>query len=412
MDAPTQRAAQGATRDSLRRHNLSVALRRVHRDGAQSRSALTTATGLNRSTVGALVAELVDYGLVREGKPPATGEAGRPSPLVLPSGDHVVVAAVDIATRWTTVGIASLGGRLLHRFHADVDNDQVAYPDSLARLCELLDQALGALGPGQQLYGVGVAAPGVVRASDGFVHLAPNLSWRDIPLGADLEAHLAQARGRPTAVAVANEAHLGAKAEHLRGAGVGVEDMLYLSSEIGVGGGAIIGGRLHLGADGYSGEVGHVGVATGPEATRCRCGSVGCLEAETGELALLALLGRGDTTSLSAAVRDIIEQAREGDAEVLGALHVIGQRLGRGLAGLVNVLNPRRVVLGGYFGDALEFLEAGIGRALEAHALGPNLAEVTVVPGALRESSTLIGAAELALEPLLADPASSPVRLG
>ena len=125
-------------------------------------------------------------------------------------------------------------------------------------------------------------------------------------------------------------------------------------AEIGVGGGTIIAGRLQLGADGYSGEIGHIPVNTGPDATSCRCGSVGCLEAETGALALLALTGHQHTDHLSDAVRGIIATAAAGDEDVQRSLHEIGVRLGRGLAGMVNLLNPRRIVLGGYFADAFE----------------------------------------------------------
>ena len=404
MVGPAREATKGATRDSLRRHNLATVLRRVHRGGPQSRSALTAATGLNRSTIGALVAELVECGLVEEGEPEATGSAGRPSPLVRASTDHVVAAAVDIGTKWLTVAIGGIGGTLVTRVHRETNNDGRPYEETIAELCDLLDEVVGDLLPTQHLFAVGIAAPGVVRAHDGFVHFAPNLGWREVNLGADLAAHL----GDDIEVFVANEAHLGARAEHLRGAGAGVEDLIYLSSEIGVGGGTIIAGRLQLGADGYSGEIGHIPVNTGPDATSCRCGSVGCLEAETGALALLALTGHQHTDHLSDAVRGIIATAAAGDEDVQRSLHEIGVRLGRGLAGMVNLLNPRRTVLGGYFADAFEFLAAGIDAELAQHTLSPSRSGVTIVPAALQEDSALLGALEIALEPLLLDPARSP----
>lgn len=396
--------AKGATRDSLRRHNLSAVLSRVHLAGPQTRSALTTTTGLNRSTIGALVAELVDLGLVEEAEPESTGAAGRPSPLVRPTRGRVGVLAVDIASKWLTVAVGGLGGTLDGTLHREVDNDDRSYEDTLAELGDMVEEVRGALPAGMRLLSVGVAAPGVVRTHDGFVHVAPNVAWRERPLGADV----ARLLGDELAVVVNNEAHLGARAEHLRGAGVGVDDLIYLSSEIGVGGGAIIEGHLQVGADGYSGEIGHIPVNTGPDATRCRCGSIGCLEAETGALALLHLVGQADAHHLSTEVGRVIARATNGDPVAREALEEIGRRLGRGLAGMVNLLNPRRIVLGGYFGEGLEWLRPGIDPELRLHALDPHLAGVSVVPAALRETSALIGAAEVALEPLLSDPAMSP----
>ncbi len=398
--------SSGATRDMLRRHNLSTVLRGVHLRGAMSRSALTTETGLNRSTIAALVTELVDFGLVVEAEPESTGEAGRPSPMVTPTDAHVVAIGVDVASQWIRVGVGGIGGRLSIQLHHEVDNDGRPYADTLDHLTDLLSTVRGQLHPGQHLVAVGVAAPGVVRTHDGFVHLAPNVDWHDAPLGTDLADRL----GGDVAVRVANEAHLGAMAEHTRGAGVGVTDLVYLSGEIGVGGGVISDGRLHLGADGYSAEIGHVPVTSGPEATRCRCGALGCLEAEAGELALLRLAGQAARPSLSRAVAEVVARAEAGDATAVAALVEVGHRLGRGIAGMVNLLNPRRVVIGGYFAEVFGLLEGPLGEELDARTLAPHLASLTVVPAALGDSSALIGAVELALDPLVADPASSPVR--
>lgn len=398
--------SSGATRDALRRHNLSAVLRAVHLHGARSRSSLTTSTGLNRSTIAALVGELVDYGLVVEGEPESTGGAGRPSPMVAPCDDHVVVIGVDVASTWIRMGVAGVGGQLVAHHHHDVDNDGRSYGATLAHITTLLGEVREALRPTQQVVAVGVAAPGIVRSSDGFVHLAPNVGWRDVAFGADLAAALDHA----IPVHVANEAHLGAMAEHTRGAGVGVADMVYLSGEIGVGGGVIIDGQLQLGADGYSGEVGHIPVTTGTEATPCRCGGIGCLEAEVGELALLRLAGRADQRPLSRTVATVLAAAAAGEGADLQALIEIGHRLGRGIAGLVNLLNPRRIVLGGYFSDAFPLLEAPVGAELAGRALSPNRSSLGVVPAALGDRSALIGALEVALAPLLDDPASSPVR--
>jgi predicted NBD/HSP70 family sugar kinase len=180
---------------------------------------------------------------------------------------------------------------------------------------------------------------------------------------------------------------------------------------VGVGGGAVVGGHLHLGADGYSGEVGHLLVETGPGAARCRCGNTGCLESETGALALLRLSGREGLDPIPSTISAVVAAAAEGDQAARTALQLVGQRLGRGLGGLVNVLNPRRIVLGGWFAEAFDHLEPAVAEELARAALAPTWVGAQVVPAALRDRSALVGALEVVLEPLLADPLASPVRL-
>jgi predicted NBD/HSP70 family sugar kinase len=247
--------------------------------------------------------------------------------------------------------------------------------------------------------GVGVAIAGIVRNADGLVHLAPNLGWHEVPLG-DL---LADAIGRAAPVVVGNEADLGARAEHLRGAGVGVDDLVYLHGEVGLGGGIIVDGRPLRGATGYAAEVGHM--TLDPAGRPCGCGSRGCWETEVGEAALLRAAGRGDAPLGRASVDEVLGEAARGVPRAMGAMDRIGTWLGVGIAGIVNVFNPRRVVLGGLFGRCAPYLTAAMMRELEARALPMSRSLVDVVPGRLGDTVLLIGAAEAAFEPLLEDPA-------
>ena len=245
-----------------------------------------------------------------------------------------------------------------------------------------------------------MAVVGVVRRHDGFVSAAPNLGWRDVPLGAALHA----AFGAAVPIAVANEADLGALAEHRRGAAAGAEDVIFLSSEVGLGGGLIVGGRPLTGIAGFGGEVGHIPV--NPLAgTTCRCGSVGCWETEVGEQALLARAGRPTDGGL-AAVDEVFAAAAAGDVTALAAFTDVGRWLGIGLAGLVNTLNPARVVLGGHLARLHPFVAATVDETLDQRALAAPRALVEVVPARLGADAAVLGAAELALEPILADPAS------
>ena len=388
---------QPANRESLRRRNLSSVLTRVHHAGPISRSALTASTGLNRSTVGALVADLAARGLIEEGDPVGRGTPGRPSPQVRPFPGGPVVLAAEIEVATISLAVAGLGGHLHERTRVDRAPDRRTAAATIEDLAGLIIQTLRAWQPNRTVLGLGLAVAGVVRRSDGFVHVAPNLEWHDVPLG----QMLAERLGGDLAVHMGNHADLGAMAEHIRGGGVGVDDLIYLASEVGVGGGIIIGGRPLRGAAGYAGEVGHLVV--NPGGAECRCGARGCLEAETGEWALLRSLGRTNGNEREA-VDAVLAEAGAGSSEALAALEGIGHWLGIGLAGLVNLFNPNRIVLGGWFAKAHPYLADSITRELDVHAQRPSRAMVTVVPSSLGEGSALLGAVELAFAPVLADP--------
>jgi predicted NBD/HSP70 family sugar kinase len=229
--------------------------------------------------------------------------------------------------------------------------------------------------------------------------MAPNLGWRDVPL----DGRLALALETDAPISVANDADLGALAEVRRGAALGADDVLFIHAEVGVGGGLIVGGKPLTGAAGYGGEVGHIPV--NPNGTACRCGSVGCWETEVAEEALLLRAGHppgGGRLEVAAVLRE----AEGGSPAALSALDDVGHWLGFGLAGLVNVFNPRLVVLGGLFGRIHPFVAATIAGELDRRVLPGPRGIVRVVPGSLGVDAPLLGAAELAFDPLLADPAS------
>jgi predicted NBD/HSP70 family sugar kinase len=229
--------------------------------------------------------------------------------------------------------------------------------------------------------------------------MAPNLGWRDVPLGARLASVLEES----APISVANDADLGALAEHRRGAAVGVDNFLFIRGEVGVVGGVIVDGRPLTGVAGYGGEVGHFPV--NPTGHVCRCGSVGCWETEVGEDALLARAGRRAGGGRGA-VDDVLRDAAAGSPVALAALDHIGQWLGVALAGFVNLFNPECIVLGGVFGASYSFVIRAIEAELDRRALPAARALVRVLPASLGAGASLVGAAELAFEVLLVDPAA------
>jgi len=391
--------AMGQRSETVRRANLSAIVRGLHADGPLSRSELVAATGLTRSAIRGLIGELVAADLVSEERAEPHGTPGRPSPVVSVNPQGAVVLALEIAVDTLAAALVGLGGEVFELVRVDRPSGHTsvdAIADDLAELAATVRARRPTLEP---LVGVGVSVVGVVRRSDGFVSMAPNLGWRDVPLG----ERLAQALDTQAPISIANDADLGALVEHRRGAAKGSDQVLFIAGEYGVGGGLIVDGRPLTGVAGYSGEVGHMPV--NPNGTACRCGSVGCWETEVGEGALLRLAGHppgGGRGEVDAVLRD----AEAGSPAALSALDHVGRWLGVGLAGLVNLLNPRLVVLGGIFGRLHPFVSRTLEDELDRRALAAPRALVRVVPGTLGVDAPLLGAAELALEPLLADPAA------
>jgi predicted NBD/HSP70 family sugar kinase len=327
------------------------------------------------------------------------GTPGRPSPLVRLRPDSAVVVAIEIAVDSLAAARVGLGGEVAGLIRMDRPRSHSSADEVIADLLDLT-RMLDARADGHdRLIGVGVAVVGVVRRSDGFVSMAPNLGWSDVPLG-DL---LDRALRHDAPIFVANEADLGALAELRRGAARGVDDVLFISGEVGVGGGLIVGGRPLTGVAGYGGEVGHMPV--NPNGGACRCGSVGCWETEVGEGALLRRAGHPPGGG-SGEVAAVLREAAEGSPAALSALDDIGRWLGFGLAGLINILNPQLVVLGGLFGRIHPFVARTLEGELDRRVLPAPRRLVRVVPATLGVDAPLLGAAELAFEPLLADPAS------
>ena len=386
--------------DGLRRQNLGRILSLVHRFGSVSRSELVASTGLNRSTVGTLVSELADRGLVEEVRPPPDGNRGpgRPSPLVQPHRGGIVVLACHIAVDTLTCAAIGLGGRLYAVRTMERPRGRLSPDDTLDDLAEVLSDVRSQVGD-VRLTAVGVGVVAMVADDGGAVSTAPNLGWDRLPL----VDRVRERCGLDVPVAIHNEANLGALAEHARGAGAGVDDFVYLSAEIGVGAGIFVEGRLLRGADGYAGEPGHMPV--NPTGRRCACGATGCWETEVGERALLRAAGM-DTDGGVEAVATLFDGVATGECGPCDAVAAVGGWLGTGLVTLSHILNPRRVILGGLYARAFPlFADAAAQRIAELSRIPPG-ALVELRPAALGEHVVLYGAAEAALEDVLADPAT------
>ncbi|HEX5621790.1 MAG TPA: ROK family protein, partial [Solirubrobacteraceae bacterium] len=298
-----------------------------------------------------------------------------------------------------------LTGAERHRSLDVEDNRRVSVDQVLDRLTELAKVALDAVqAEGLRPVGATVALPGLVDAANGALLVAPNLGWNDVAVVDELRERLS-VPGFP--LAADNEANLAALAELWEGTARGFTDVLYVSGEIGVGGGIIIGGELFRGAQGFGGEFGHM--TLDPGGKPCACGSRGCLETVAGLEALLEMAGldaSGATTTAGSGepVAALASRARAGDESALAALREGGRWLGLAIASAANLLNFQAVVLGGFFGQLSTWLAAPIARELEVHVLASEWAVPRLLPSTLGPEAAVRGAAAQSLRRVLADP--------
>ena len=382
----------GASNDQTRRHNLSTILTALHQSGPQPRSHLTAQTGLNRSTVAALVAELVERGLAVETEPGPTKLVGRPSPTV--SADPRTVAiAVNPELDAVTIGVVGIGGTVLKRVRCDTQRAPTAR-EAVTISAAIIEEMRGELESQHRVVGVGMAIPGLVSSHDGLVRWAPHLHWSDEPVAQLLE----DAVGYP--VFAGNDASLGAMAELIFGAGRGKTDLIYLNGGAsGIGGGVIAGGQPLGGAGGFAGEFGHIRVdSTGATYDDPESGS---LESVVNRTDLLSAVG------FASADADELERAllASTDPAVTALVHRQLEFLSTSLRNAVNVLNPQMIVLGGFLASIFSLDPEFLRERVAAQSLSVSFEGVEITTARLGSDLLMIGAAELAFAPLLADPA-------
>lgn len=400
---PMGREDLGHRSETVRRVNLSTILRELHGSGPMSRSDLVARTGLTRSAIRALIGELAVGGLVVEGPAALDGTPGRPSPVVRPFAERAAVLAMEIAVDKLAAAAVGLGGTVLARRRVALPRERTGVNEIALALADLAVEIREDLAADTEIVGAGVAVVGIVRRSDGVVSMAPNLGWRDEPLGERLSEALTEALGQPVPLSFANESDLAAMAEQRRGAARGVSDLVLIWGSIGVGGGLIIGGAPLVGDAGYGGEVGHIPV--NPDGLPCRCGSFGCWETEVGGGAVLRRAGYAPEAGTEA-MRTVLGDAEAGSPVALAAFAETGRWLGIGLAGVINILNPRLILLGNFLAAGYPYIRSTLQAELDRRVLPATRRLVRVAPTALGEDAPLLGAAELAFEPLLSDPAA------
>ncbi len=368
--------------EQLRELNRLRVVDELRRRGHASRGELADATGLSRTTVTTLVADLQEHGLVIDAG--AAGERlarGRPPVQLRLDPSAGVAIGVDYGHSHVRVAVADLSAAVLgeRRVEVDVDRAPAMALDIGAALAHELVARAG-LDP-RRAIGAVMGLPGPLGAS-------PILrGWARLDPARELSSRLG------VAVTVENDANLGALAEHSLGAGRGVQDLVYLKIASGIGGGIVLGGRLHHGATGIAGEIGHVQVKA--DGAVCRCGNRGCLETVASAPALLESLRPAYGDGLT--VRAMLELAADGGHGARRVIKDAGWAIGRAVADLCNSLNPEAIVVGGVVGTAGAPLLDGIRESVDRYAQPGTAEAVRVTASELGERAEVLGALTLAL---------------
>ena len=368
------------------------ALLRLIRDGqASTRAELVTLTGLARSTVAQRMEALLSQRLVvPAGGSVSTG--GRPPQMFAFNREAGVVLAADLGATHSRLAVTDLGGDVLTEGAEDIAIAEG--PEAVLGWLETkLDALLEEVGRSHaDVRGVGVGVPGPVEFATGTPVAPPIMPGWD---GYRVADRLADHFGAPTLVD--NDVNIMALGEHWK-AWRAYDHLLYVKVGTGIGCGIITDGRIHRGAQGAAGDIGHIHVPGNEEI--CRCGNRGCLEAVAGGGAMAARLRAEGIAAENS--RDVVRHVRDGRPEAMQLVRQAGRELGEVLAASVNFFNPGVIVIGGDIAHADEHLLAGVREVVYQRAVPLGTRSLRIVRSALDDRAGVIGAAVMVIEHVLA----------
>ncbi len=310
-----------------------------------------------------------------------------------------VVIGVDLGGTNLRTAILNPDGNILDR-HKEATHAADGWEKVVARLIENIKrQRKSAIQQGFDVAAVGVGAPGVIQADKGIVVKSPNFpDWNNLPLKDQLE----KALGTP--VFLENDANAAALGEQWRGAGRGIRSMILLTLGTGVGGGIILDNKIWHGADGMAGEIGHMTLI--PDGRPCTCGNTGCLEMYSSARGIVQSY-REALGKTSGGVPDqlkqisseqVYEAAGAGNEIAVRVMKDMGRMLGIGIASLINIFNPERIVVGGGVKDAWPLFIGATREEIMKRAFAVPAKRTEIVPSELGDDAGMVGAAAVAFE--------------
>jgi predicted NBD/HSP70 family sugar kinase/biotin operon repressor len=374
----------------LRDRNRERVVGVLRERGRISQADIARVTGLSRTTVHTLVSELKVSGLVQEIETGVSDvRGGRPAMQLMLRRSSLAVVGIDFGHSHVQVAVADLAHNVLAERRCDLDvnrHAQEALDTSAQMVGEVLTEAHVER---KSVVGAGIGIPGPVDRAKGAVGSASILpGWTGLRIESEMQERL----GIP--VEIENDANLGALAELTWGAGRECSNFAYIKAATGIGAGLVIDGRLLHGVSGTAGEIGHT--TLDESGALCYCGNRGCLETVASGPAIIQLVGvlNGEVPSLS----QIVERAVAGDVRCRRAISDAGHEIGVAVAGLCNLINPERVIVGGLLSRTGELLLQPMRESIRRHAVQAAAESVDVRAAVFVERAELLGALALALQ--------------
>lgn len=365
---------------------------------------------MNKSTVSSLVEDLLRRGLVREAGRNSVG-TGRPATLLEIDPQAGCTVSVELGVDFVAVGLTDFLGQMRWRKQVGADPTELQ-EKTLSDALSLVQEARIVCGKMDlPVLGLSFSIPGTVDLDAGLVIFAPNLNWHNVPLRDQFF------KSTGLEVFIENDANAAALGEHLFGAAQQLRDFVFVFAGVGLGGGLFLNGQLYRGKGGYAGEIGHTAIMAEPFQHPCHCGKLGCWETYANQYSIIERvqmrLDAGESSVIPSLMKEqnallslnIIKQAADaGDGIALDALAEAGTAMGIGFAGLVNIFNPEKIILGGSISMVGEYLLPSIRKNVEKHAMTEIAMQTDVGLSAFGPEASLIGAAAIVVDDVLKNP--------
>jgi predicted NBD/HSP70 family sugar kinase len=355
-----------------------------------SRAGVAARTGLTKATVSSLVDRAIAADLVVDGEPARRDGPGRRGTALSlsPAGPHGL--GVEIGVDYIATCLVDLTGSVSRQRIRPVDNRAQPPNRVLVKVARAIRTAVAELPV--RVGGVGVAVPGLVESSSGFLRTAPNLGWRDVDVQAELRERTDLA---DVPILVGNEANFAALGEMWSGGHEELRDFVHVSGEIGIGAGIVMNGALFEGVRGFGGEIGHLPVdSKGPQ---CSCGARGCLETMAGQDTMLRQADAPD-------IETLLQRLSANDRKALAAVRSVARWLGTALSNVVNLLDLPTIVLGGTYARIEPWLHDLLQEELELRVVSAAWSQMRILPSTLGTEAAVRGAASSAVRAIVADP--------
>jgi len=391
--------------EKVRKVNRSLVLNTLRLHAPISRAQVANITGLTRGTVSNIINVLIDDGFVFEDKM-QDSKIGRPSVSLGLRPDGGAVIGVEIGVDFISVLLTNFVAKTLWEIRSRIDPLQ-SQTDIIAQAEKYIDRAISiAKEHGLRPLGIGVGLPGLVNVRQGTLIVAPNLHWTNVPLRLiwNQRFHLP--------IYVDNEANLSALGEYYFGVARNVDNFIYLTSDIGLGGGIMIDGRLFRGGHGYGGEIGHI--QRDPKGEQCACGRVGCWETQVGPRAVLSRVKKEFQLNQDQSLLDacsgnldnltfdlVVKLALNGDLICRQSIEEAAFNFGMGIADLVNIFNPDLIVIGGAFIQGKDIMHSIIQKTIFSNALQPTTDNLRVEFSERNTEACVLGAVAVVLDDIL-----------